>query len=117
MSAGNLEHRVEGTDWRWTAALAVILLAGGVAALVVAAGSVAGSLAVFGAAFLCGGAMQVAMSFIGESERGARWAGRALGAMMALLGAALLFDPFAGLGPLARAAIAGARETARRGSR
>jgi uncharacterized membrane protein HdeD (DUF308 family) len=100
MNAGTLDRRLDGTDWRWTAALAGILLAGGVAGLVVAAGSVAGSLAVSGTAFLGAGAVQVAMSFTGEAERGARWSGRALGTMMAVLGAALLFDPFAGLGPL-----------------
>jgi uncharacterized membrane protein HdeD (DUF308 family) len=100
MNARTLDRRLDGTDWRWTAALAGVLLAGGVAGLVVAGGSVAGSLAICGAAFLGGGALQVAMSFVGETERGARWAGRALGTMMAVLGAALLFDPFAGLGPL-----------------
>lgn len=100
MSAGNLERRVGGTDWRWTAALAAVLLAGGIGGLVVAAGSVANSLAVSGAAFLGGGIVQFAMSFIGEGERGARWTGRALGTMMAVLGAALLLDPFAGPGPL-----------------
>jgi uncharacterized membrane protein HdeD (DUF308 family) len=100
MNTRTLDRRLDGTDWRWTAALAGILLAGGVAGLVVAAGSVAGSLAVSGTAFLGAGAVQVAMSFTGEAERGARWSGRALGTMMAVLGAALLFDPFAGLGPL-----------------
>ncbi|MFP4044989.1 MAG: DUF308 domain-containing protein [Rhodosalinus sp.] len=100
MSATNLDRRLDHADWRPAAALAGVLLAGGITGLLTAAASIGVSLAVCGAAFLAAGLGHFALSFAGESERGARWTGRALGTMMAVLGAALFFDPFAGLAPL-----------------
>jgi uncharacterized membrane protein HdeD (DUF308 family) len=99
MGESGLDRRLDATDWRWPAWVGAMLFAGGLVGAVLAGPRPEAALAMVGLACLAAGAGHFGMSFTVRTERGARWTGRALGAMLVVLGAALLFDPFAWIAP------------------
>lgn len=84
-------------DWRWLAALGVLMMLGGVVALLNPFTAALTATAIAGATFLIAGGMQIWMAFTDAHGTAGKLSAALLGALLIVFSLALLVNPLAGI--------------------
>ncbi|SLN16428.1 acid-resistance membrane protein [Roseivivax jejudonensis] len=96
-AASLADHAAAGPDWKWTFALGIILILGGVIAFLNPFVASLTATAIAGGAFVAAGIVQAVMGLRGLDGTGSKIGAVLFGAVLALFGLSLWINPIAGI--------------------